>query len=123
MFSSSAELYDLIYSSFKDYRAEAAQLAELIDREHPGARHVLDAACGTGEHARLLMEEHGLYVDGLDIEPAFVEIARRRLSGANVYEADMAAFALQERYDAVLCLFSSIGYLGSLDRVPGDEGD
>lgn len=98
MFSSSAELYDLIYSGFKDYSAEAAQLAELIHREHPGARRLLDVACGTGEHARLLAEDYGFYVDGLDIEPAFAEIARRKLTSANVYEADMSAFALPERY-------------------------
>ena len=69
MFSESAELYDLIYSRFKDYPAEARQLAELIRRERPGARTVLDVACGTAEHARLLTAEHGFmpeYVHGPD---------------------------------------------------------
>src|SRR5207244_238992 len=30
---------------------------------------------------------------------------------------DMSAFELADRYDAILCLFSSIGYLRTLDRV------
>lgn len=117
MFSASAELYDLIYSGFKDYRAETAQLAALIRAAHPAARRILDVACGTAEHARLLTEQYGFAVDGLDLDPAFVRIARRKLPAATVYEADMSAFELPERYDVILCLFSSIGYLKTLDAV------
>jgi len=117
MFSASAELYDLIYSGFKDYRAEAAGLAATIRELHPRARTVLDVACGTGEHARLLADEHGLEVDGLDLDPAFVRIARAKLARGSVYEGDMTSFALPRRYDVVLCLFSSIGYVRTLDNV------
>ena len=52
MFSASADVYDLIYSSFRDYPAETAQLAALIRAAHPAARRILDVACGTAEHAR-----------------------------------------------------------------------
>lgn len=117
MFSASAELYDLIYGGFKNYQAEAGQLAEIIHARHPSARRLLDVACGTGEHARLLSAQHGFHVDGLDLDPGFVRIARRKLPDSTVYEADMSEFALPGRYDVVLCLFSSIGYLRSADRV------
>ncbi|HEU4564941.1 MAG TPA: class I SAM-dependent methyltransferase [Gemmatimonadaceae bacterium] len=117
MFSASAELYDLIYSGFKDYPAEAAQLATIIRRLHPAARTVLDVACGTGEHARLLAEEHGFEVDGLDLDAAFVEIARRKLQRGSVHHGDMTSFALPRRYDVILCLFSSIGYVRTLEKV------
>lgn len=117
MFSASAELYDLIYSGFKDYPAETAALAAAIRREHPQARKVLDVACGTGEHARLLADEHGFEVDGLDLDPTFVHIARGKLARGSVYEADMTSFELPRRYDVILCLFSSIGYVRTLDNV------
>lgn len=117
MFSASAELYDLIYAGFKDYPAEAAQLAALIRAAHPAARRVLDVACGTAEHARLLTERYGFAVDGLDLDPAFVAIARRKLPAATLYEADMSVFEVPQRYDVILCLFSSIGYLKTLDAV------
>ena len=117
MFSETAELYDLIYSTFKHYDTECATLAALIRREHPGARTVLDVACGTGEHARLLNEQRGFEVDGLDLDPAFVRIARAKLRNGSVYEGDMTTFALSRRYDVVQCLFSSIGYVGTLDNV------
>jgi len=117
MFSESAALYDIIYATFKNYEAESATIAALLERERPGCRTVLDVACGTGEHARLLAERHGLLVDGIDLDPAFVEIARRKHPAGTFAVADMRDFHLPRRYDAVICLFSSIGYLRTLDRV------
>jgi SAM-dependent methyltransferase len=116
MFSASAEFYDLIYSTFKDYVAESAQIARLLRRLNPQCRTVLDVACGTGEHARLLAAE-GYVVDGLDLDPALLRIAQQKHPGGRFLEADMSGFHLSHRYDAVLCLFSSIGYLRTLDRV------
>lgn len=117
MFDESAELYDLIYAAFKDFAAEAAELAGLLRRVHPQCGTVLDVGCGTGEHARHLVEAHGFAVDGLDLEPAFVEIARRKNPRGEFVVADMAGFRLAKRYDAVVCLFSSIGYVKTLERV------
>jgi SAM-dependent methyltransferase len=117
MFSESAELYDLIYASFKDYEAETRRLVTLLESVRPGARTVLDVACGTGEHARLLAERHGLVVDGIDLDPAFVQIAQRKHPTGRFVVADMCDFHLGRQYDAVICLFSSIGYVRTLDRV------
>ena len=117
MFDQTAALYDLIYASFKDYPAESDRLAALIARVRPGARTVLDVACGTGEHARLLRERHGLAVDGIDREPEFVRIASAKNPDGRFVVADMCDFDLGRRYDVVMCLFSSIGYVGTLDRV------
>src|SRR3954447_17991306 len=108
MYSSSvAEIYDLLHATHKDYAAEASDIAGQIRRVHPQAKTVLDVACGTAEHARLLVENHQFQVDGLDINPSFVRIARTKLVGGSVFEADMTSFVLPARYDVVLCLFSS----------------
>lgn len=116
MFTAAAEYYDLIYSAFKDYATEAAQLAALLDRFNPGCRTVLDVACGTGEHARLLAAR-GLLVDGVDLDPTFVRIAAQKHPAGRFVEGDMSGFELPRRYDAVLCLFSSIGYLKTCERL------
>jgi SAM-dependent methyltransferase len=116
MFTASAEYYDLIYSTFKDYAAEADRIATLARQARPGCRSVLDVACGTGEHARLLADR-GFEVDGLDLDPAFLRIARQKHPAGRFFEADMGDFSLPHRYNLVICLFSSIGYLATLDRV------
>lgn len=117
MFSKSAELYDEIYLKLKDYAAEAHKLSGLITREHPSARTLLDVACGTGEHARILREQHGLEVDGMDLEDKFVSLAQRKNPEGTFCRADMVDFDLGRCYDIVMCLFSSIGYVKTLDRV------
>ena len=116
MFTATAELYDAIYSTFKDYVHESAHIAGLLRQANPRCRTVLDVACGSGEHARLLAAQ-GFAVDGVDLDPAFVRIASRKHPAGRFVEGDMSDFHLSQRYDAVLCLFSSIAYLQTLDRV------
>ncbi len=116
MFDTSAEFYDLIYSTFKNYKNETRQIANLLHRFNPRCQTVLDVACGTGEHARLLAAE-GFTVDGLDLNPAFVRSAKQKHPDGRFFKADMSEFRVPYRYDAVLCLFSSIGYLQTLDRI------
>lgn len=117
MFSESAELYDAIYGTFKNYVAEASSIAALVRSAHPGAHTILDVGCGTGEHAKCLRMAHGFEVDGLDADPNMLAIARRKVPDARFYQADMSAFDLGRSYDVVMCLFSSIGYLTSAERV------
>lgn len=117
MFHESAELYDAIYFSFKDYRTETAAIAAHIRAEHPKARTVLDVACGTGEHARLLAAEHGFVVDGVDLNAEFLRLARLKHPAGRFYVADMRELDLPDRYDAVICMFSSIGYVKTLPEL------
>jgi SAM-dependent methyltransferase len=111
-----AALYDLFYMSMKDYSAEAGQVADLIRRARPHCRTLLDVGCGTGEHARLLGEVHGFEVDGVDIDPAMVAIARTKWPHGRFDVADMIDFHLGRRYDGVLNLFGAIAHAVT---VPG----
>jgi ubiquinone/menaquinone biosynthesis C-methylase UbiE len=114
MFSRTAPYYDLIYS-FKDYAVEVAQIREIIRTENPDAHTILDVACGTGEHAKLLANDFA--VDGIDLQPEFIEIVRSKIPTGHFSIADMRSFALDKKYDVVQCLFSSIGYLTQGDDV------
>ena len=116
MFSASAQYYDQIYSQLKDYAQETDRIHTLVRQLNPRAATVLDVGCGTGEHARRLAAR-GFIVDGLDLDPAFVRIAQAKHPMGRFFEADMCRFALPYRYDAILCLFSSIGYVRTIDRV------
>lgn len=114
MYSKTAQWYDAIYSS-KDYKAESDLILSLLKKEHPTARSLLDVACGTAEHDRYLAEIYE--VDGIDINPEFVEIASRKNPQCSYFTADMTGFSLDRTYDIVLCLFSSIGYVKTLDNL------
>ena len=116
MFSESADYYDLIYLPVKDCAAEAAQVAGLLRAHNPRCRTVLDVASGTGEHARWLAT-HGFDVHGVDLNPAFIRIARAKHPAGTFFEGDMRDFHLGRRCDAVVCLFSSIGYARTIEGV------
>ena len=114
MFSRSARIYDAIYASIRDYPKEAAELDRLIQERRPGARTLLDVACGTGAHLEHLP---GYELEGLDLDPEMLAVARERLPAVTFHEGDMADFDLGKRFDAVVCMFSSIGYVKTEERL------
>lgn len=115
MFSKTAQYYDKFYD-FKDYRAEVEKLAQLTTRYlAPGQHNLLDVACGTGKHLEFLREH--FTVEGLDLDGELLEAARERLPGVPFHQADMETFQLGRTFDVITCLFSSIGYLKTIERV------
>jgi SAM-dependent methyltransferase len=115
MFSRSARIYDAVYASIRDYPREAADLDRLIQERRPGARTLLDVACGTAAHLEHLVGRYD--VEGLDLDPEMLAVARERLPAVPFHEGDMASFDLGTRFDAVVCLFSSIGYVRTEERL------
>lgn len=115
MFDRSAHVYDLLYS-FKDYEGEARELASLILGRVPRARSLLDVACGTGRHLELLRATFP-EVSGVDLDDGMLAVARDRLRDVELVRADMRTFDLGRRFDAVTCLFSSVGYLPDPDAL------
>jgi SAM-dependent methyltransferase len=114
MFNRSARLYDAIYS-FKDYPAEAARVHDLVEARAPAARTLLDVACGTGTHLAELRRWYE--VEGVDLDPGLLELARERLPGVPLHEGDMTELDLGRGFDVVTCLFSSIGYVRTRDGL------
>ncbi len=109
MYGRLARYYDLVYGS-KDYAREVSELRALVQRYGKRPAHSwLDVACGTGRHLELLRRYYR--VTGVDLSPAMLRIARRRLPGVRLLQSNMESLHLGERYDVVSCLFSAIGYL------------
>jgi SAM-dependent methyltransferase len=99
-----ARYYDLIYAG-KPYAAEARFVHDLLGG---GPGRLLDVACGSGRHARELAQL-GWDVTGVDYSPDLLE--RARAAGIEVHEQDMRALDVPGApFDAVTCLFDSIGY-------------
>jgi len=113
MFQKSSKYYDIIYS-FKDYKKEAEIIKTTIGEHNPDCKTILDAACGTGEHLRYLKDYE---IDGLDINREFIDIAKTKNPEGNYFLCDMKDFHIGKKYDVIMCLFSSIGYVLTVENV------
>ncbi|HZB35690.1 MAG TPA: class I SAM-dependent methyltransferase [Gaiellaceae bacterium] len=118
------ELFDEIYLSTYSPRldevesAEEALAAARLAGVEPPAQ-ILDAPGGFGRHS-IPLAESGYQVTSVDRSPVQLEEARRRAGEAEwprFVQADIRELPFEdESFDAVLNLFSSIGYRG-------EEGD
>jgi ubiquinone/menaquinone biosynthesis C-methylase UbiE len=115
LYDRSAEFYDAIYS-FKNYEKETAKLHELIQqhKRSPG-NELLDVACGTGGHVAYLKRNYS--VEGLDISPVMLRLARKKHPDVVFYCRDMTNFSLRKKFDVVTCLFSAIGHVKTRRRL------
>ncbi len=75
---------------------------------------VLDLCCGLGRHT-LLLAEHGIDATGQDLSEAYIDEARQsardRGLAVRFVHADMREIPFTSRFDAVVNLFTSFGYL------------
>jgi len=114
VFTATARHYDALYSN-KDYERESREIASLVERHRPDARTLLDVGCATGGH--LVGLARRFEVEGLDVDSALLEIARRKLPRVTFTCADMGLFDLGRRFDVVTCLYGSIAYVKSVETL------
>ena len=115
MFSRTQDLYDAVYS-WKDYPREARVLRETISREGiADGASFLDVACGTGAHIPHL--RFAYEIEGMDLDPGMLQIAREKNPGIAFHRGDMTNFDLGKKFDVVACLFSSIAYARTPERL------
>jgi SAM-dependent methyltransferase len=117
MFSKTARYYDKIYAAVeKDYAGEAEKLHNLIQtHQRSQGKSLLDVACGTGLHTDLLSKYY--QVEGLDIDRQMLAVASEQHPGVRFHQGDMVDFDLGRRFDVIVCLFSSIGYVKTKPRL------
>jgi SAM-dependent methyltransferase len=107
-----ADLYDDLYAGrSKDYAAESAAIAALVRSIRSNASSLLDVGCGTGSH---LVAWRDRFADVVGVEPSapMRAIAEARLPGVPLIDQDARTLRLGRRFDAVVCMFATIGYIG-----------
>jgi len=114
-FDELAQYYDLLYS-FKNYEAEANLIIKLINQyKTTNGNTLLDIACGTGKHLNTL-KRHFKCI-GTDLNEKMLDIARINVPEVEFRQADMVSFSLNQTFDVITCLFSSIGYVKTYDKL------
>lgn len=110
-----AAYYDIFYQD-KPYAQEAAFVHARLQKYSQGeCKRLLELACGTGSHA-LEFEKLGYDVVATDYSEDLLAVARGKAKAANSRVEfrlqDMRHLAVpEEPFDAVYCLFDSIGYV------------
>jgi SAM-dependent methyltransferase len=107
--------YDSIYDcKLYEYESQCVDNLAYKYLRAPG-RRLLDVACGTGRHIEYLKRH--FQVEGIDISEDMIELARRRNPDVTFDRLDMTEFRMGRNFDVVTCLFSSIGYVKTLDNL------
>jgi ubiquinone/menaquinone biosynthesis C-methylase UbiE len=117
MFGKSADLYDTIYLNIgKDYAAESRKVNEYVQQHKLSTGNaLLDVACGTGIHVGYLREF--FQIEGLDVDEGMLRVACKKHPDLVFRHGDMVNFSLNHQFDVITCLFSSVGYLVTVQRL------
>lgn len=111
-----AKLYDSFHAD-KPYATEAAFISDIAsDHGVDMDADVLDMACGTGRHLEAFSRQ-GRSVAGIDQSAFMVEQAAARVPSAHLTVGDLENVRVGRAYPIVTCLFDSIGYLVTNDRI------
>lgn len=105
-FGNYSKYYDLLYKD-KDYEAESDYIVSLIKRFHPKTKTILELGCGTGKHAKLLINK-GYHLYGIDLSETMLKQAKEL--GISCELADIRTFKIDEKFDTVLSLFHVASY-------------
>lgn len=115
-FRTYANYYDQIYLKKKDYQKEAKIAKGIIKQfEEKQSKTLLDIGCGTGEHLKYLSLD--FRCTGIDINRDMIKTAKNKVPDAKFEVANMINFRLKEKFDLIVCLFSSIGYVQSFNNL------
>jgi len=110
--------YDSIYDrdNEKNYSSETNTILEIINH-HPlnSKKSLLDVGCGTGNHLKYFQQ--WFKAEGMDISSQMIEIAKQKLPETIFHLEDMSHFDLSQSYDIVTCLFGSIGWTKTLEKM------
>ncbi len=108
------DYYKLLYGH-RDHDDAEVWVRMILGRLGMGTgTEVLDMACGRGRHARWF-KEAGCKVTGIDISPESIVDARKAVPDAAFLVHDIREPFANDRYDLVVCLFTSLGYFEALE--------
>lgn len=108
--------YMLVYKH-RDLQGAYNEVRQMMEwLELPEGSKVLDLCCGMGRHS-MALRDFGFKVTGVDLSEVLLEEAKRQDPAGEVrwLRGDMREVPLDEKFDAVVNLFTSFGYFDDHD--------
>jgi SAM-dependent methyltransferase len=104
------DVFAKFFDALMDKPTEKVRRIEnYIRKMNPGAKSVLDVACGTGNVLNLLPSY--LNKTGLDTSNEMLKIARKKVKKAIFFHQDMRLFQFNDKFDVIVCIYDSINHL------------
>jgi SAM-dependent methyltransferase len=114
-----ADYYDLMNNYYTRQTGEEVKFFESkFKKSHKKIKRILDAACGTGRFS-IEFAKKGYNVVGIDLSKEMLRVAKRKSKNLTIdYKiADMRKFKSKNKFDCVMCPFSSILHLETEQEV------
>lgn len=111
--ANSAEYYDLVLDK-KQFTKNVEFIAKTL-KEHD-CKTVLELGCGSGLYL-LQLKDQGFDIEGLDISKEMLEELFKLNPQATTHLTDMSTFNLGKKYDAIICLTSSLVLLPNMKKI------
>lgn len=101
-----APYYDRLHG---DRRMTIRYIKYLLNQYHPQAHSILSVGCGTGQVTKALAKHY--HIVGTDASEPMLDIAQKRLPKNSFYHQDLQNLAIDETFDAVICLFGVLNHV------------
>lgn len=108
--------YYWLYSAKKDYPAESKFISDLIKKNFPSARTILDVGCGEGDHLNEL-RKYGYHCFGIDQSQKQIDKAKNKYPDISFNKANPLKDKIPGKYDAILVLWNTILYFSPPKNV------
>jgi len=119
VFGKYGEYYDILYQD-KDYEKECDFLEEIFVKYGGNIKSILDAGCGTGEHA-IPLAKRGYEVVGFDASEDMVKRAKEKAKNSNTninfQIMDLRDFQFNRKFDAQICMFAVMDYITKTEDI------
>jgi len=104
LYTASAKYYDLLGNKEAIDKC-ASFISEQLKKYR--VKSVLDLGCGTGLYT-IALKKKGFNAEGLDLSKEMLQIARKKSKNLKLYNQNMSNFKINKKYDAIICLGSSL---------------
>ena len=113
-----SQFYQQMFNS-ESFKQAQRQVPQIISLVNHSIDSILDLACGPGRHC-LALNKMGFQIDGVDISAFLLEKANQAAKEQglkiNFIQEDMLKFTPTKKYDLIINMFNSFGYLDTQQK-------